>query len=175
MYLQQWPIYSARSAEPMRSEFGRLNTEVLVLLCSPPLESWVPPLQLLISVWPSFCPLSGRPHTVELHMSWLHCHLGFSLLHSAIMCIRGSHSSSGRPLRGHFPASFDMALEEGCFGAVWAPFFFLKLLSCLARTIFVLGVVGKGSPSSPGRKKIANIKAVFKLQMLEYNIIHSNY
>jgi len=31
----------------------------------PPPEVWVPPLQLLTSVWPSFCPLSGRPHTVE--------------------------------------------------------------------------------------------------------------
>ena len=35
-------------------------------ICTPlALEAWVPPLQLLISVWPSFCPLNGRPHTVE--------------------------------------------------------------------------------------------------------------
>ena len=50
-------------------------------------------------------------------MSWLRCRLGFSLLHSAIMCIRGSRSSSGRPLRGHVPASIDLALEEGRLGA----------------------------------------------------------
>ena len=51
-------------------------------------------------------------------MSWLHCRLGFSLLHSAIICISGSCSSSGCPLRGHVPASIDLALEERCFGAV---------------------------------------------------------
>jgi len=50
-------------------------------------------------------------------MSWLRCHLGFSLLYSAIMCIRSSRSSSGRPLRGHVPASIDLALEEGHLGA----------------------------------------------------------
>ena len=31
-------------------------------------------------------------------MSWLRCRLGFSLLHSAVMCIRGSSCSSGHPL-----------------------------------------------------------------------------
>ena len=51
-------------------------------------------------------------------MSWLQCRLGFSLLHSAIMCIRDSHSSSGHPLRGHVPPSVELALEEGQFGAV---------------------------------------------------------
>jgi len=30
---------------------------------------------------------------------------------SAIMCNRGSRSSSGRPLRGHVPASIDLAFE----------------------------------------------------------------
>jgi len=52
------------------------------------------------------------------NMSWLRCRLGFSLLHSTIMCIGGCRSSSGRPLRGHVPASIDLALEEGRFGAV---------------------------------------------------------
>ena len=46
-------------------------------------------------------------------MSWLRCRLGFSLLHSAIMCIRGSRSSSGHPFKGHVPASVDLALGEG--------------------------------------------------------------
>jgi len=49
---------------------------------------------------------------------WLCCRLGFSLLHSTIMCIRGSCSSSGCPLRGHIPPSVELALEEGQFGAV---------------------------------------------------------
>ena len=51
-------------------------------------------------------------------MRWLRCRLGFSLLHSTIMCIRGSRSSSGCPLRGHVPHSVELALEEGRFGAV---------------------------------------------------------
>ena len=51
-------------------------------------------------------------------MSWLRCRLGFSLLHSAIMCIRGSRSSSGHPFKGHVPASVDLALGEGRLGAV---------------------------------------------------------
>jgi len=57
---------NARSAEHTKGEFVTLNMHVSVLLCSPPREAWVPPLQLHISVWPSFCPLSGRPLTVEL-------------------------------------------------------------------------------------------------------------
>ena len=51
-------------------------------------------------------------------MSWLRCRLGLSLLHSAIMCIRGSRSSSGHPFKGHVPASVDLALGEGRLGAV---------------------------------------------------------
>ena len=50
-------------------------------------------------------------------MSWLCCRLGFSLLHSAIMCIRGSRFSSGHPFKGHVPASVDLALGEGRLGA----------------------------------------------------------
>ena len=53
-------------------------------------------------------------------MSWLRCRLGFSLLHSAIMCIRGSRSSSGHPFKGHVPASVDLALGGG--GGVLGPF-----------------------------------------------------
>ena len=90
--------------------------QVLVFLCSPPLEAWVPPPQSLTNVWPSFCLLSRRSHAAAGVMSWLRCRLGFSLLHSAIMCIRGSHSSSGRPLRGHVPASIDLALEGDILG-----------------------------------------------------------
>ena len=36
-----------------------------LLLCFPPLEAWVPPLQLLISVWLFFCPSSGRLRIVR--------------------------------------------------------------------------------------------------------------
>ena len=38
-----------------------------------------------------FCPMSGGIVT----RLWLRCHLSFSLLHSAIACIRGAWSSSG--------------------------------------------------------------------------------
>jgi len=51
-------------------------------------------------------------------MRWLRCRLGFSLLHSTIMCIRGSCLSSGCPLRDHVPHSVELVLEEGRFGAV---------------------------------------------------------
>jgi len=49
---------------------------------------------------------------------WLRCRLGFSLLHSAIMCIRGSRSSSGHPSKGFVPFAVDLVLEEGRVGAV---------------------------------------------------------
>jgi len=52
---------NVRSTERTKSEFMKLNTHISVLLCSQPLEAWVPPLQLHISVWLSFCLLSGRP------------------------------------------------------------------------------------------------------------------
>jgi len=48
---------------------------------------------------------------------WLRCRLGFSLLHSAIMCIRGSHSSSGHPSKALVPSAVDLVLEEGWVGA----------------------------------------------------------
>ena len=43
----------------------------------------------------------------------------FSLLQSVIMSIRpGGHSSSSHPLKGRVPASVDLALKDGCLGAV---------------------------------------------------------
>jgi len=54
------------------------------------------------------------------------------------------------PLRGHVPAFIDLTLKEGRFG-MSKPH--LLLTSCPAHALFVLGVVGKGSPSSPERKK----------------------
>ena len=75
-----------RSAVSMRRECERWNMVILVLLFFQLLEAWVPPplaykrLAFLLSCkWKSpYCRV----------MSWLRCRLGFSLLHSAIMCIR---------------------------------------------------------------------------------------
>ena len=43
-------------------------------------------------------------------MGWLHCSLGFSLLRSSIMCIRGSRSRFKRPC---VPPAVDLAVTEG--------------------------------------------------------------
>ena len=63
-------------------------------------------------------------------MSWVRCRLGFSLLHSAIMCIRGSRSSSGHPFKGHVPASVDLALGEGVLGPFKPHFLFFYSVFC---------------------------------------------
>ena len=42
-------------------------------------------------------------------MGWLRCSLGFSLLRSSLMCLRGSRSSSGSP---DVPSSVDLAVAE---------------------------------------------------------------
>lgn len=45
---------------------------------------------------------------------WLRCRLSFSLLRSAIMCIRGARSSLDHPSRPHInEAAIDIALHEG--------------------------------------------------------------
>jgi hypothetical protein len=43
-------------------------------------------------------------------MSWLRCHLMFSLLRSAIQCIRGARSSCGHALKA--PPPIDLAIAE---------------------------------------------------------------
>ena len=40
-------------------------------------------------------------------MGWLRCSLGFSLLRSSLMCLRGSRSRAGSP------AAVDLAVAEG--------------------------------------------------------------
>ena len=44
----------------------------------------------------------------SLIMGWLRCSLGFSLLRSSLMCLRGSRSSSGSP---GVPAAVDLVAE----------------------------------------------------------------
>lgn len=44
---------------------------------------------------------------------WLRCRLNFSLLRSAIMCIRGARSSFNHPIRPLNEAAIDLALHEG--------------------------------------------------------------
>jgi len=43
-------------------------------------------------------------------MGWLRCSLGFSLLCSTLMCLRGSQSSSGSP---SVPVAVDLIIAEG--------------------------------------------------------------
>ena len=44
-------------------------------------------------------------------MSWIRCRINYSLLRSAIMCIRGSRSHKGRAISDSTPA-FDLAVYE---------------------------------------------------------------
>jgi len=69
------------------------------------------------------------PYSYCSVMSWLRCRLGFSLLQSAIMCIRGCRSSSGHPFKGHIPSSVDLedAYSLGRFKA--RPLFLFSILS----------------------------------------------
>ena len=53
----------------------------------------------------------GRPYSSTLH--WLRCRLNFSLLRSAIMCIRGSRSIFSRDSTSPPMESIDLALHEG--------------------------------------------------------------
>ena len=86
-------------------------------------------------------------------MSWLYCPLSFSLLHSTIMCIRGSHSSSIHPHRGHVPASFDLALEKGHLGGFLSPTFFPSINSIVVQHMLSLcSCAGGGRQGSPSRK-----------------------
>ena len=43
-------------------------------------------------------------------MAWLRCCISFSLLHSAIECLRGAHSHRGCPVSHRV---LDLALAEG--------------------------------------------------------------
>ena len=45
-------------------------------------------------------------------LSWMRCRLSFSLLRSAVMCLRGSRSSKGRPALPVL-SDFELALSEG--------------------------------------------------------------
>ena len=47
-------------------------------------------------------------------MSWLRCTLSFSLLRSAIQCIRGSRSAGGRAAKQQLPP-IDLVATEACF------------------------------------------------------------
>ena len=50
----------------------------------------------------------NSPYSVV--MGWLRCSLGFSLLRSSVMCIRGSRSRSMCPC---MPPAVDLAVAEG--------------------------------------------------------------
>ena len=44
-------------------------------------------------------------------MSWLRCRVGFALVRSSVMCLRGARSSIGHPVNG----STHLARAEGLF------------------------------------------------------------
>ena len=54
---------------------------------------------------------SKRKQPYHIVMGWMRCHLSFSLLRSAILCIRGARSKSGYAARG--PESIQLAVSEG--------------------------------------------------------------
>ena len=51
-----------------------------------------------------------RDQPYSLVIAWLHCHLSFSLLRSAITCLRGARSSSGHAAHN---GPVDLAVSEG--------------------------------------------------------------
>ena len=51
-----------------------------------------------------------RDQPYSLVLSWLRCNLSFSLLRSAITCLRGARSSRGLPAR---IGALDLAVSEG--------------------------------------------------------------
>ena len=53
---------------------------------------------------------SGSPYSTTL--AWLRTRLSFSLLRSAIQCIRGTRSSRGSPGCGELPPCFELASVE---------------------------------------------------------------
>ena len=77
-------------------------------------------------------------------LAWHRCTLSFSLIRSATMCIRGSRSISLRSS----DASPELGLTNGPRDISRCPFQF-----CPAHLPSVLGVVGKGMTSNPGKKK----------------------
>ena len=81
-------------------------------------------------------------------MGWLRCCLSFSLLRSSIQCIRGARSSIGHYVKTP-PIVELIRAELQSLSLPWTK----KVPVCPAQAIYVLGVVGKGSPSSPVKKK----------------------
>ena len=119
-----------RSAISVRRECKRWNTGILVLLFLQLLEACSTTVAckclafLLSCKWKSpYCRV----------MSWL----GFSLLHSAIMCKRDSCSSYDHPFKGHVPASVDLALGEGSLNwGCLSPISFFLFYSVFCRLCF---------------------------------------
>ena len=73
-------------------------------------------------------------------MRWLRCHLDFSLLQLAIICIRGCRSSSGNPLKGHILVLVDLTLGRDAFELSKPPFHSSLLSLFLGYVVLVLFV-----------------------------------
>jgi len=78
----------------MVSVRGKLN-----MVCLPP-WFWLPHVVWLVRQWCSTSSwLSWWIESVRsLIIGWLHCQLSFTLLRHVILCIGGSHCSSGQPV-----------------------------------------------------------------------------
>lgn len=113
------------SAASIKSRLERLNVQVLVLFTTGGTS-------VSTTIVYAYKHLAFLLSVEDVHlMSWLCYHLSFSLLQSALMYIGGFRYSSVHPLRGHVPASIDLALKEGCLGLSKSHFslFFLCIVS----------------------------------------------
>ena len=81
------------NVELMRSVFVRSNKAASHLLCSPR-GAWGGLPQSLTVTLPPFLVLSG---ILRNYLVIMGCSLSFSLLRSALMCLRGSRSRAGSP------------------------------------------------------------------------------
>ena len=55
-------------------------------------------------------PIVEKRQTQQMTMGWMRCHLNFSLLRSAIICLRGAQSNSKYAIRNI--DSIDLAVSE---------------------------------------------------------------
>ena len=76
-----------------------------VEMSSSPLEGWVGQLLLLSSLM-----ASHRDQPFSTVMAWFRCSISFSLLRSAITCLRGARSHRGSPVT---VGALDLAVSEG--------------------------------------------------------------
>ena len=70
---------------------------------------WIPSCLPTVFVASMISIRNNQPYSHVLN--WLRCHLGFSLIRSAIMCLHGAKSSYHHPIKPDC-AAIDLALSE---------------------------------------------------------------